>query len=311
MSPTNRFSTASTNDVVPPDVMEESAPVASPFYPPRARWGRTTWYRWNAFRRGFLGPLPGTAGFTVRQLIFGFTLPGYSFRLLGYPRLSHALAVGYGAAVVGFFVTLGHLPSELCFATVVSAHATSITQTLTHNLILRTLLVRLLVTVATLGALFATLYNPAREWIYREWALPLEMREGVVLVNPGLDLKTVRRGELLAYQVPGTLQNGYARREGFGLDPVVALPGETIQFWPDWYEIDGTVKRSLPHMPKSGTLQLGQKEWLIWPRSVRISYNQADQKVIQDLILDMARVNEAHLVGRPYRHWFGRRQTRL
>jgi hypothetical protein len=93
------------------------------------------------------------------------------------------------------------------------------------------------------------------------------------------------------------------------LGPVLALPGDVIEFGAEEFNVDGTASLRLPLMPSGGQLTLDEKSWLVWPALRTVIRYNASQHDIERAVLHMAQIRGEQMIGQPYRRWFWRQQT--
>jgi hypothetical protein len=63
-------------------------------------------------------------------------------------------------------------------------------------------------------------------------------------------------------------------------------------------------------MPSHGALTMAEKTWLVWPSLRTVQRNNVSQDDIASTVLQMARVRHEQMIGKPYRRWFWRDQTK-
>jgi hypothetical protein len=252
------------------------------------------------------------AGLGWGDVVLGFVLPGYGLMALGHRLAGRAVLIGYGLALLVFVATVGYPAANAAMGLMIAAHATSLASLLAHwigsmtfrdkiGLALCTLL---LVGLSTYGIL---LYNP--------FFTPLRVREEVIIIRPGGDAGSVRRGDWVTYRIRPARAYPYfdgARRavwiqEGLGVGPVQGTAGDVVRFTPLACEVNGQAFPRQAFMPTSGELQVPEKSWFIWPRLAMNNRNVSSDQITETL-RELALVQESQFVGRPLTHWFGRRQ---
>ena len=62
-------------------------------------------------------------------------------------------------------------------------------------------------------------------------------------------------------------------------------------------------------MPQTGYLHVPEKHWFVWPEFDMGGRGNVNSRVISERMIQMGTVSEDRVVGRPYGHWFFRRQT--
>ncbi len=290
----------------------------STFYPPRARWyspvlnlGNTLGRRmpWNSFR------IPKDMGFGA--LLAALLVPGLGVLLSGRKRL------GWGALALSLFlmlafvVWLGYPAGNFAFGWLISIHTSSIgcfcAPLLGDNSMRR----RLLFTVATLLAISLFIYWPARDFVSDHLLLPLRVHGNVVVLRRIVAPRSVHRGDWVGYKIHtsnrGMAHGGHGEvvvESGMGLGPVLAMPGDKVEFSPEALLVNGVAQPRTPDMPVEGGLVVPEKQWLIWPRMFVANRNVA-MAVISQAALETALVPWEELVGKPFHRWLWRKQILL
>ena len=295
-----------------PESGEEYLPAHGPFYPPRARWYARGWYWGHRVKRALVGEWTFSHGLDTRAVIWSLLVPGYIFHATGFPRTARIVWSIYGASMLVFLARLGHTSSDAGYMFMLSAHATSLAQLVTQALDVRRMRMRIVIALASVFCAAVLLYLPARSWLLQHVAMPMNVGGTVIVVRPTISPATLKPGDVVAFEIIAANEEGARRQAGFGLDKVLALPGDEISFARGVFIVNGQAHAAPPYMPDKGTLRLREKEWFIWPGSFKISFNGANgREGAVALRLSAARVPEERLVGRPYRWWFGRAQKQL
>lgn len=283
-------------------------PVPSSYDPPRARNASRLWYVWFEFRRALeRRGFQTCRAIHLREWFLGLACPGYAFTVLGWKKLGKAIRWGYLLLLLLFVVTLGYPVSNLAFGLMLAAHATSVLQLLFHGMRPLGFLTRGVLALFSLFALYFLVYEPALSGLTNHWAMPLILDGRVLVIDPRVSAAAVRPGDLVAYRFGQTVGTGYYFRGGFGIDKVLAGPGDEVVFLPGQYQVNGKNRAPLPRMPVEGRVLIPEKQWLIWPR-VDMVQTHGNPTNLAAILLQAALVPEGQLVGKPYGHWFGRRQ---
>jgi hypothetical protein len=286
-----------------------SEPVSS-YYPPRANWLKPFRRGWGVFWRLMPAvdipriphPIP------LRAFLPAVLIPGLGFRLTGRPRLAQWALSIYAAALGVFVVRLGYAEASLCFALLLAIHASGATSVWVRIFELVDVRRRCLASGVALFVLGAGLYWPALGLSERWLVRPLSINGRVVVVRSLASAKEVRRGDVIACRIEssrtGEAGNVHMVREGFVLGPVMALPGDTIRFTPGNVLVNGHADPREATMPAEGELRLAPGTWFLWPR-VEIAVGHAG---VTEELLRLSQMPQANFVGRPFHHWFLRRQ---
>ncbi len=285
------------------------AEVKPEFYPPRAGRGakfldvffaaRRGLSRWERRRRKGLSP-------PVRAVLVA-CVPAYGFAARGYTVVALIALLLWGLSAGVLLVFLGREPANYATAVLVGVHMTGLLCGFHRSLFLpkrksgngpEILAVFLLVFVGYLLAF----------QVVRTVAFPAEHRSGVVVLSGLTFVGNLKRGDVVGYRVRHRgLGGGVIVREGYGLDRVVGLPGDRVIFHEDAVEVAGVEYPSQEGMPTRGEMVVPKDRWLIWPSGLSI-HAAAEEDVIFEVISRVAFVPKRDIVGKPFEHWFWRKQ---
>jgi hypothetical protein len=159
-----------------------------------------------------------------------------------------------------------------------------------------------------LFVLGALVYMPVRNLIQEQWLMPLQVKGRVVIVRRLANPSALPRGAWIAYAINHVSGQGFYVREGFGLGPVLALPGDRVRFTKSALEVNGVPQPLLDYMPQAGEWVVPQKHWFVWPEVAITRHGNTPPGVIPASLLKMGTITEDQFVGRPFKRWFGRRQ---
>lgn len=279
------------------------------YYPPRAGRFRPRFGLARRFRRFFADRIVIPQGLHPWwPFLLGLLVPGYAFFRAGRRRLAQGVIAVSVAALAVFLVWLGRPAADWAFLLLISAHVFSASYALQPVLQLSRLVWRMLAGVLLFTALSLLVYVPARNGFYRQVAMPLQMPQGVVVINPRVNLQTLRRGDWLAYQISGEISfRAVWVSAGYGFGPVLALPGDHVVFARDYFAVNGVRQARRAHMPVTGELLVPGKSWLVWPE-MDIRNPGVSEDAVAQAMLRLAQVAPEQMVGRPYGRWFFRRQ---
>jgi hypothetical protein len=286
------------------------------YYPPRARWYGRAWssacrpLRRSVHLEKFLPPGKLSTG----GLVLSVLVPGYAFFVQRREALGLVFLLGYLAAVLTFLAGLGYPAANVGYGLLISIHATSIM--FLEGLWLKesSFGVKVGLGLCTLVAVWGLMYAPLVGYAERHWMLPLRLGERVLVINPRTAVKSIKRGDWLAYRIrsdhaPGDY-GGQAvyLREGIGVDPVIGLPGDHVEFTPEAVLVNGRPAPLAPHMPTQGGLVVPEKVWFIWPNLAKSGGGRVAEANISATMQQAAMVTQQQILGRPYKAWFGRQQ---
>ncbi len=300
-------------------------PEAGPseYYPRRARWYSRCLKPLDVLRRRLhLEKIHLPPAFTLLQLLLGLLLPGYSFLANGRRILGWCFMGGYFLATVLFVVALGWQTGSVAYGLMISAHASSIIflegqwlQELSGG---KAFLYRFALAVMTLLVVWLAIYMPVVGYAEAHWAVPLQVGKNVVVLRRLGLAGTVQRGDAIMYSIRGgSLGQAHGgggavwAREGFGWGPVLAVAGDQVAFTTNSFLVNGLPHPLRPHMPTTGELVVPEKYWFIWPELAISNPANAGEANISALMLRLANVNENQFIGKPFKWWFGRRQSLL
>ena len=292
--------------------MRRMSEPSSPYYPPRAGWNRHLYAALYAARRhlhleNLSLPRPAIP-VTFRQLVFNLAVPGYAFVQAGWPRIGMAVAAGWVVAALVFLVWLGYAAANIAFGLMMSLHVSSILHFLNRVGPGLSVWRRLGFSLVVLFVVGNLLYASGLRWMQSHLFLPLRADGQVYVIHPRVRPTALQRGDWVACESKG---GGYANvniHSGYLLGPVLALPGDVIEFGADEFQVDGTTGQRQPLMPSGGRLTLDEKSWLVWPALRTVTRYNASQQDIERAVLQMAQIRREQMIGQPYRRWFWRQQ---
>jgi len=201
-------------------------------------------------------------------------------------------------------------PAYLAFGLMISLHATSANYLVMRVWQLVDFAHRMLAAVLVTAFLIFLVYFPPWELVQRYLFLPVNFGGTRVVVNPRANVTTIRRGDLVLYRIGESYSQGVMVREGFGLQPVLGLPGDRVRFDGRVFWVDGERHLSLPEMPVTGNVLVTEKHWFIWPELHTGGHGIGDLTAQrQSAYLDLALVSQENFVGRPFKRWFFWKQT--
>jgi hypothetical protein len=283
------------------------------FYPPRAPRGRFFRDRWYRLRRALKTEKIEAGYYRVRPSMLAFLVPGYGLMAAGRRIYARAVVIGWLTLALVFLIWMGYPEGNLAMGLMVSLHATSAIALFLRTVTAETLSQRLGLAALVLGGLLALLYLPFTHWVLPRILIPLDNEGRVVIVRVGGNPDNVRRGDWVAYRTVGTYNYAGVRVvEGYGLEQVLAVPGDTIRFHETHYEVGATSYPRRVHMPQEGEWQVEPDCWIIWPRLERRGNNAQNMEGAVGVVWrDLAHVPQENYIGRPMKRWFWRKQKLL
>jgi hypothetical protein len=97
-------------------------------------------------------------------------------------------------------------------------------------------------------------------------------------------------------------------RPGLEFGRVQAVAGDTVRFSENVFSVNGRSLPRLPHMPTSGEVLVPEKHWFIWPELGITGHGNIGEGSLSSAMLHLANVSEEQYLGKPFNHWFWRRQ---
>jgi len=288
---------------------------ASSYYPPRSRWHtRILYYAGRPLRRHIhLRRLRPSVTLSTLRLLLSLAVPGLAFLLLGRRLLGWMFMAVYGMAAVVFVAAVGFLAASMAYGLLIGLHATSIV--FVEGLWLKEsrFTTRLAAALLALMAVWGLIYAPIVNYAENHLVLPLRMGERVFMVRRGVAPGSIKRGEWLAYEIRGDRYAGDGEQgvylgSGLGIDPVLALPRDRVRFTPQAVFVNDQPRPRAPHMPEQGELVIPEKVWFIWPSLDIYRGGRGTEASISATMQRTAMVSQKHIIGRPFKHWFGRPQ---
>ena len=289
----------------------------SAYYPPRARWWGRLFFPWFRLQRTLhLEKIHLPVGFTIQQFALCLILPGYAFFANGRRTRGWLFAGVYCFSAVLFIVALGYQLGSLGFGLMISAHASSIIFLEGYWLRHQTQFgYRLALAVVTLLAVWLVVYAPFIRFTAAHFIMPLRMRDNVVIVQRLTPPAHIRRGDWIMFSFKES-HIGDAHREGgaaqlqagFSWGPVLATAGDRVEFSTNSFSINGVVRPLLPHMPVNGEVVVPENHWFVLPELAINGHGNFSEANLSTLMLQLATVSEVEYVGKPFKHWFGRKQ---
>ena len=248
---------------------------------------------------------------TWRGLALSFLMPGLGFYLRG-PRIYGKMAMAAcGLLFLVFIAWFGYPLGNLAFGLIISTHTSAIAYYCGPILQDWTLGKRLLFTVLILVSVSLLYYGPLRDIIQSHVLMPLRINNRVIVVEKLAPVGTVRRGDWIAYHISYSTESGDDEwihiHAGTGFGPVLAVAGDTVEFSAKGFSVNGVPHPLLPNMPSSGSFVVAPKHWFIWP-SYSVS-GHGYQSLVSSLMLELANVSEDQYAGKPFKHWFWRKQV--
>jgi hypothetical protein len=127
----------------------------------------------------------------------------------------------------------------------------------------------------------------------------LRLKGQVVIVHRQAPSAALQRGERVAYSFEGFAEHELVVRSGFGLGPVLALPGDRVLFTKSTIEINGIAQPRFALMPESGERIIPEKHWFVWPEFAIDAQGHLAGGAISDRIVGSGVIAEHQFLGKP------------
>ncbi len=286
-------------------------PTPSPYYPPRAPWYRTLREVWLGFLRGTRVDRFRTPGrIPLSGFLLGLAIPGHAFLSMRLPTYGWAVLLGWLGLAFACLAGLGTVWSGVGIGLLIFFHASSILFLIRPWFRDTSLWARLAISLFTAVALIQFVYIPVQHVAERFFCLPLQYAGRPIVVHPwGIPAKP-RPGDWVAYRIEaGRFDAPNIRvHEGYGLGPILAVAGDTIEFGPDTVRVNGLISTHRDNMPTSGQLRLPRERCFIWPELRQVQRRGVAESSVKGTLLHLAEVPYENIIGRPYDRWFFRDQ---
>jgi hypothetical protein len=235
-------------------------------------------------------------------------VPGYSFIVLGRPFWGWSIIVTYVVLLSLYIVFLGSNLSDNCGTSAVLLHIFSAFRGMRSSLMDSSIGHRLSTYAATTAFLVFVIYYPAVHFGQGYWVLPLQRAGQPIVLSVRAPAKSVRLGDYVAYQMTRFSQDNVYIQSGISIDRVLALPGSTVRFFSDRYEVDGRKFIRLGLMPQEGEFVVPNRQWFIWPSlAVGMNHGVREDQVASALSHVMM-VDQDSYRGKAFKRWFFRDQ---
>ena len=288
-------------------------PGESHYYPPR----KASWRRHVADVEPWLRRLVGweriraSLGTPLGQFCTALIVPGYSLRWTRFRAFRTHCGILYGCCVLLACAGAGRWVADIAIGLMLGIHTTSLVALAGRSSLNPTVLNILGVTGFALTALQYVVYRPIGHFVLDNLFLPLTMRGEVIVVRPRVDPHRLIAGNTVAYLLRSRHvaldHTGVLSEEGYGIERVLGLPGDHIEFFTQGVQINGIVHEREYRMPSRGELTLPPGTWFIWPHLSEAGRG-IEPEVVSSIYLRLALVSERDLVGTPFNRWFGFQQ---
>jgi hypothetical protein len=281
----------------------------SAYYPRRARgphWPRRMIHGLRAAMK--LERLRLPAWPSLRNTLAAVVIPGLAFHLSGPRLVARIIWMALPFLVLVFLAGLGTFVAEVAFGLMIAAHVTSVSHLLRPLLTRSRLVLQLVFGVVLFVAASVLVYVPAREWFHRHVAMPITVRDQIVIINPRADAATVGRGDVVVYRISAASSRNVIVREGVGAEAVLGMPGDRLVFGPGRVYVNGSAHLLPASSPEWEALVVPDHCWYIWPGLHGVYRGGVPAQAVEAMLQGLALVDRSDFVGRPHRWWFFRAQ---
>lgn len=289
--------------------------VASPYYPPRARWYARIFYLGLATRHKLaLDKIYLPKDITVFGLLGSLLIPGLGVYLRG-PRLWGKIALTACALLfLCFIIWLGYPFGNYAFGFMISIHVSGFTYYCSPYLREKDFAVRMAFTVLVLIGIGFGIFMPIRNAIQNHLLLPLNFNGHAIIIKSFSAANDVHCGDDIAYTLAGYYMSNHggggvsSEHGGVSIGKVLAVTGDRVEFSDKGFSVNGVVQPLLSHMPTTGKLVVPKGTWFVWPQmEIRGNWGVSEQN-ISSAMMQLANVSQEQFVGKPFDHWFWRKQ---
>ena len=252
---------------------------------------------------------------SLGRTIAGFLAPGLAVYFRGPKLWGQAALYGCVTLFLIYIVWMGYSAANIAFGLLISLHATGFVYYCNPLMAHESFRLRLAFTLLVLLAMGMLLYWPARNLIQQHLLTPLRLNGRVIVIQRFAPAQTVQRGDWVAYALneDGTGANYHGGtvwlRNGIGFGPVLAIAGDNLTFSTNGFSVNGILHTNLPYMPISGGLVVQENHWFIWPNLDISGHGDVGETRISAAMLGLSDISETSFYGKPFHHWFWRKQT--
>lgn len=255
-------------------------------------------------------------GIPLTRLLLGFWVPGYSYFLFGAAWVAWLIIGGWFLGLATYIMLLNAPPfvgggfqidpAYLAFGLMISLHATSASHLIVQIWHYEEFRERLLVGITVTGFMIFLVYFPAADFIHSRMFTVVSVGGSRVVVNPRVSAESVRRGDVVFYQIPAYNSGQLHVREGAGLGKVLGVQGDMIRFEGKYFYVNGIRQLSRSEMPQTGEVAVPKDHWFIWPEFNTMMHGNLEGQR-QEAFMHLAMVGRMQFEGRPYSWWlFGK-----
>jgi hypothetical protein len=279
------------------------------YYPPRARW-YSHLYLLSKICPKFYSEDPSIS---FRKVLLAIILPTFSFWLLKKKLLWQTSFSSYVIANFLFFSLLGSIIANIAFGLLIAIHTIGVIVFIDYfysksddQQIRSSILRRIVLVLGICFILTQLIYIPLRNQMIAHLLFPVKKNGQTIIVNKLQSVASIQKNDWIVYKIETNSNREIYIREGFGLEQIIAFPGDHIQFSSDCFYVN---KRSFPRladMPTEGELTVPEKSWFIWPHFDIFARGNTD---ISRTMMHLAVVPQSSFMGKPFQHWFWRKQN--
>lgn len=280
------------------------------FEPPRAGALRGAWNVWYAFLRRTHLRVP-SAPISIKpigltwQSVAVVLIPAYGWAALGKSSYFRWAALMYGACAVIAVLCLGWPAAGWAAGVMITLHGLGIAEYFYSGRLWPQPTHRVGRYVGVVLAL-AFVYTIASRRVLATVVIPLHTDRGVLLIDAWTRPNPVERDAIVAFRTRGWQAGGFRLPAGVYLGRAIGQPGDVVTFHADTFTVNGRAYPRRPSMPRHGGLTVPERNTFVWPLELGREFRNEGEAA--DFARKAALVDDANLVGRPYRRWFLRQQ---
>lgn len=293
---------------------------SSPYDPPRAsswwivRTGANFWNRGTIRLRRTLDPGDGRRSrISASNWLLSLLIPGYAYALYGRRLLAGLILASWGGGLLIFLIFLGHpLLSGWGLGILASAHSSGqgflVTQDWDPESKPLSLSDRIGLPLAFWFGCLVLIYWPASQLFQTQVARPIFWEGRLIILRAWTRPESLRRGEPVGVRIEARYEGPVQVRAGVSFGPVLGLPGDHLEFTPERIRANGQILARPPGLLTDGDVEVPANTWYVWP-ALTARVQNVELNDVNQVYRDMAFVTRENLLGRPFAHWFFRRQT--
>ena len=240
-------------------------------------------------------------------------IPGFGHMNVGHRVAGWILLIGWFGLLLAGLMTFPSGLTFYFFSAAIAIHSIAVISLFAEDLTYQGLAMRAAFGVLLFLGLLWLVYSPIG-WVFQGFWSPMVVPatispgqtviagDGVLYEGRWLRPSQFSRGELVVYRIPATQAGNYYSVDGYGIDRIVGVPGDTVEIREGRLFVNGATPRD-SEMPLGDTrsmpnleLGLGDGDYAILPTRVRfIAGDRAQQS---DVLRQITRTTDGLILGR-------------